>query len=65
MMSPYEADRLFEADTTRVHQFTTGVYCCRVDEQPDDFSWRLWIATRLGLARPVRKGASVVDKEAH
>jgi len=63
MMSPYEADRLFEADTARVHQFTTGVYCRTVDEPRDDFSWRRWIATRLGLARPLRKSPPVLDKE--
>lgn len=65
MMTPYEADRLFEADTARVHQFSSGVYrCCTSDESRDEFSWRLWLATRLGLVRPERKGAPAIEKEA-
>lgn len=52
MMSPYEAERFFEAEMARSHQFDADLYRFRPDPArvavaQSQFSLRAWLAARL------------------
>ena len=64
MQSPYEAERLFEAEITRHDQFDVGVYCCGEGKPAaaEGFSLRAWFGARW-FGKPGRWRGAVATEE--
>ncbi len=55
MMSPYEGERIFEAEMVRLHQCDRNLYSCtpRTRQDADSrFSFRHWLEARIGGKAP-------------
>ena len=60
MMSPYEGERIFEAEMVRLHQCDRTLYSCAPttarDAMAPRLSWRQWLAAVLN-AKPTPTAA--------
>ena len=55
MMSPYEGERIFEAEMVRLHQCDRNFYACTQQDTPEagaQRSLRQWLAQIVGLNPP-------------
>lgn len=55
MMSPYEGERIFEAEMVRLHQCDRSMYACATETRSEaqaKSSVLKWLAARLMWARP-------------
>jgi hypothetical protein len=55
MLSPYEGERIFEAEMVRLHQCDRTLYACTSENAVHaaaPFSFRQWLAERFLPARP-------------
>lgn len=69
MMSPYEAERFFEAEMARSHQFDADLYrfrpdSARVTPVRSQFSLRAWLADRLS-SRNQAAGMAPATSQTH
>lgn len=61
MMSPYEGERIFEAEMVRLHQCDRTLYACTPEKAAAaPFSFRQWLAERL---LPARASSAITPPE--
>lgn len=61
MMSPYEGERIFEAEMVRLHQCDRHLYACSSSARQANaprLSWRQWLLGVFGAKTPPEPGTA-------